>query len=333
MKKYAFLLLMLLPAITTFSQNTAKKYVLIEHFTNSRCSVCASRNPAFYTLIGQAQFAQDIHHVAVHPSFPYVNCVFHQANTAENTAWVEQYDIPGTPRIAMNGRLIPASNPLLRQDTLVKYLGQTSPVGFNVSVTGTGTARTALVEIKSVGTPPAGNYKLYVAVVEKTINMTTPNGEAVHHDVFRDMLTSSDGEAITLPAAGQNLGKTYNFNMSAAWNPSEIYVLAFIKETSSGLVMNSGTNLDPVLSGNADMPNMTLELTPNPVTETALAQLPADERAESVEIFAVDGKLAQTNFELNGNTIRIPTTSLSKGVYFVRIKGEKAFYLGKMVKQ
>ena len=93
MKKCCSLLLCLFLASLLSAQASTKKYLLIEHFTNSNCPPCASRNPAFYSLITQAQYADDVHHISYHPSVPYNTCVFYLANKVENNARAAVYGI------------------------------------------------------------------------------------------------------------------------------------------------------------------------------------------------------------------------------------------------
>jgi hypothetical protein len=316
----------------SYAQSSVKKYALIEHFTNTKCGICANRNPAFYSLIGQPQYAADVHHISVHPSFPYSTCTFHLANPVDNSAWVAQYpDVVGTPRIAINGRLIPGSSQLLRQDTLNKYVGQTSPVEVLVTLTGSGSSRTALVKIKTVGQTPAGNYNLCAAAVEKTINLTTSNGESVHRDVFRDMLTPVTGVPVSLPATGQSSEFTYTFNLAPAWTPSEIYVLAYLRETTSKQVLNSGTNLDPQTSSSQEIPTQELVLSPNPAGETSRIALSADERIRSVLVFSADGSRANTPVSIQLNSAEISVKALQPGWYIVSVLTDKGRYSGKMV--
>lgn len=318
--------------VASDAQNAVKKYALIEHFTNTKCGICANRNPAFYSLIGQPQYAEDVHHVSVHPSFPYNTCTFHLANPVDNSAWVAQYPgVVGTPRVAVNGRLIPASSQLLRQDTLNKYVGQTSPVAVLVTLTGSGSSRTAQVRIKTVGQTPAGNYNLCVAAVEKTINLTTSNGESVHRDVFRDMITPVEGIPVTLPASGQSSDFTYTFNLAPAWTPSEIYVLAYLRETSSKLVLNSGTNLDPQTSANQEIPTQELVLSPNPASETSRIALSSDERIRSVLVYSADGSSVNTPVSIQGNTAEVSVKALQSGWYLVSVLTDKGRYAGKIV--
>jgi len=331
MKKNFPLFLCLFLASLLSAQSGAKKYLLIEHFTNSRCGVCASKNPAFYNLIGQAQYAPDIHHVSIHPVFPYSNCVFYQANTVENTAWTAQYPVQGTPTIALNGALQNPSTPILTEAKLQTFLGQTSPLSLQVTEAGPNNARTVQVKARAWDEIPAGNYKIFVAIAEKTINQQTPNGESVHRDVFRKMLTAVAGDPFEVPAPGETKEFNYQFSIPAGWNADEVFVLAFVKEVDTKQVLNSGTRFDPVLS-NTDGPiAQALRLFPNPASTTIWADV--DETPQSVEVFSVNGQRLSASFSNNGNTVSIPTESLPRGIYYVKIAGENTVYTGKFVKQ
>jgi hypothetical protein len=313
------------------AQEGAKKYVLIEHFTNSRCGICASRNPAFYNLIGQAQYADDIHHIAVHPMFPYPQCIFYQANTAENAAWTALYPVSGTPTIVLNGAIQPNSNPLLTEAKLLTFLGQTSPLHLQVTESGPNNAREVNVKAKAFGEIPAGNYKIFVAVAEKTVNQQTPNGESVHHDVFRKMLTAVSGNTFEVPNVGETKEFNYQFSIPATWNADEVYALAFVKEVDTKQVLNSGTRFDPLLSGTGGATQNTIEITPNPVADIAWAML-SNDTPQSLELYASNGQQVPVAFETQGNVFSVQTGSLAPGVYFLKVRGRRNNYVGKFVR-
>ena len=241
MKKVFLLLINVLIINALIAQTPAKKYVLLEHMTNSKCSICKSKNPAFYSLISQAQYADDVHHIAYHPSVPYNTCVFYLANKTENNARTAVYGVQGTPRLAINGTLISENGPLLPEATLQTYLDKTSPVYLQVTETGTGSERVASISIHTVDNTPIEGYKLYAALVEKTINLTTPNGETQHHDVFRKMLPEINGITYTPASVGQEVTFTFNYTIDAGWNASEMYVVAFLQNPTTKDVLNSGT--------------------------------------------------------------------------------------------
>lgn len=331
MNKLLFSLVCIGFAAVTLAQNGAKKYLLIEHFTNSNCSNCASRNPAFYNLIGQSQYAENIHHISIHPMFPYPSCVFYQANAAENTAWVNQYTVQGTPSIALNGTYQSPSNPILTEAKLLTYLGQTSPLYLQVTESGDGNARSVNVKARAVGDIPQGNYKIFVAVLEKKVNQTTPNGETVHRDVFRKMLTAVSGDAFAPPAIGQSVEFNYQFNVAANWKADEVYVLAFVKETGTKQVLNSGTRFDPGLSSAPEISTVQLQVWPNPVTDETFVSLP-QVSVRSLEVFSSDGRRVSVNFRAESDRVSIPVADFAPGVYFVKILGDSSWYVGKFAK-
>ena len=329
-KLFAFALL--LGAITTsFGQVTAKKYLLIEHFTNSNCGICANKNPVFFNLINQAQYADDVHHVSIHPMFPYSSCVFYQANTTENSAWTNLYPVAGTPSIALNGAYQNPSTPILTEAKLQTYLNQTSPLHLKVTETGPNNARQVKVTAKALDAIPSGNYKLFVAVVEKKVNQTTGNGESVHHNVFRKMLTAVQGNDFAVPAAGETVEYDFNFSISNNWKADEIYVLAFVKEVNTKAVLNSGTRFDPVLSSTSDLLAKPSRIFPNPLAETAMMDLGTDQ-PEAVELFSLNGQRVAAEFQAQGSLVSLGTTKLPAGIYLVKVTGAQGVYSGKFVK-
>ncbi len=333
MKNYRLLLFLLLAAATLQAQTSAKQYVLIEHFTNSKCSICASKNPAFYNLINQ--YPDDIHHISIHPSFPYNTCAFYLANTTENNARTSYYGVFGTPSIALNGTLQPITTPLLTTATLQEYLGNTSPLWLQVSESGPSNARVATVKAHSLSTIPAGSYKIYAAVVEKEVAAPPPpnNGEAVHHDVFRKMLPDINGSTYTPAAAGELVEFNFNYTIAPGWNADEVYVIAWVQNTANKEILNSGTRFDPpAVSSTNEAAPQTIQIQPNPVSELATARI-GDDEAKQVEVYAVNGQRVAITFENQEvGILSIPTSTLTAGIYFVKITGEKGVYVAKMVK-
>lgn len=329
MKKIFLFLLFALVCQALLAQSPVKKYVLLEQITNSRCSICKSKNPAFYSLIGQAQYAADVHHISYHPSFPYSNCVFYQANTTENNARAALYGAQSTPQLALNGTLQSPVGPLLPEAALQAKLNQTSPVYLQV----TETAGVATINIRTMGDAPASGYKLYAALVEKTINLTTPNNEAVHYNVFRKMLPNINGVAFTPAALGQTVSFSFTYSINPAWNPNELYVVAFLQNPTTKDVLNSGTKFDAVVSATSDAARPeSLRIVPNPVGDHAVAQI-GDDQTEQVEVFGSNGQRTLVAFSSEQSMVSFSTMAFAPGLYFLKITGKKGVYTGKMVKQ
>ena len=188
----------------------------------------------------------DHHHIAFHPPYPYNQCSFYQHNTSENQGRAQFYNIFGAPTIRVQGASTGSSNPLLPQSVLNNYLGQTVPVRVTISEQFINNDFHVSVTIRSFSTPPTGSYKLYVAIAEREIQFNAPNGESLHHNVFRKMLPDLNGTSLTLPATGTEA--TYNFSvpLNGAWNIAQLYGLAWIQETTTNDILNSGNRFDIV---------------------------------------------------------------------------------------
>lgn len=108
MTKYYFKTLLLLffgLSSQLFSQVPGN--ILVEHFTNTKCSVCASRNPGFQANLNAHPAVKLL---SIHPSAPYSTCLLSQQNTADNDARTNYYGVyGGTPRLVINGTVISAS--------------------------------------------------------------------------------------------------------------------------------------------------------------------------------------------------------------------------------
>jgi hypothetical protein len=108
-------------------------------------------------------------------------------------------------------------------------------------------------------------------------------------------------------------------------------VLAYLRETSSKLVLNSGTNLDPQTSANQEIPTQELILSPNPASETSRIALSSDERIRSVLVYSADGSSVNTPVSIQGNTAEISVKTLQSGWYLVSVLTDKGRYAGKIV--
>ena len=243
MKKNGLLLsVLVLAALNAAAQ--APKYVLFEHFTNTRCGVCGGTNPTFYQNIA-INTNPKLHHIAIHPSIPYPACVLYQANTAPQDARASFYGLPGTPRVAINGANTVSAGSVTAANVDNAYCATCSPVEVRVTeTTNANTTRTATIRVRSVGAPPSGSFKLYAAVVEKNLYYNAPNSETVHHNVFRQFLTASSGDALALATQGNETTVTLNYGVNGNWVASEIYVLAWLQNETTREVLNSGTKFD-----------------------------------------------------------------------------------------
>ena len=309
-----------------------KKYATLEHFTNTRCTICSSRNPTMFSTI--ANYPDQLHHIAYHPAVPYTTCAFYQHNTAGNNARALYYNILGTPRIAVNGTMQPVSGTLLPEANLTAEFNQLSPIEVVVSETVDAT-RAVTVEVKTHGDAPTGNLRLLVAVAEKIVNYDAPNGETVHHNVFRTFLSDNTGDIYTPAASGESVVFNYSYEIDADWLADEAYVLAYVQDMDTGEIYNSGTKFDEVSVSNVEVKKEeTFTVFPNPTNSNATINFSAAKESKStLSILNTAGQLIDSKIiTTNTRSLDLDMENYPKGLYFIKIENEDTVAIERLVK-
>lgn len=310
-----------------------KKYATLEHFTNTRCSICAGRNSAMFSTI--ANYPDKLHHIAYHPSVPYTTCVFYQHNTSGNNARALYYDILGTPRIAINGTMQSlVGSALLPETNLTAAFNQLSPIEVVVSET-EGTTRSVTVEVKTHGDAPVGNLRLLVAVAEKIVNYNAPNGESVHHNVFRTFLSDNAGDVYSPAASGESVLFNYTYEINAEWGADQAYVLAYVQDMDTGEIYNSGTKFDEVLTSNVEVEkNEVFTVFPNPTMSSATINFTTQKESKStLSILNTAGQLIDSKIiSTNTQAFDLDLENYPKGLYFLKIENEDSVAIKRLVK-
>ncbi len=316
--------------LSIFAQNV-KKYVLMEHFTNTFCSTCAASNPSFYTTI-KIETNTDVHHLAIHPDIPYTQCPLYQANTTEQVKRKTFYAIPGTPRVCINGAAN-ASVGSVTTTSLAADVAKTSPLSVKVKEISGTAGRTATITVKPVGDVAAAEYRLFVAIVEKKLNFAASNGESVHYDVFRKFLTSADGDAYTMPAKGVEASLNFNYTPVAPWVADQVYVLAFIQNMTTKEVLNSGTKFDVTSATDEPQLDNQLSVSPNPTNGTFQYKF----EGLTPQYLTITNIIGQVVLSKNNEAIfnngELNLANQPSGIYYLTIKAKEGLAVKKIVKQ
>ena len=322
-------LVLILIGQSAFTQ-TPKK-VIVEHFTNTRCGICASssKNPAFYTNLENHPGAL---HISYHPSSPYSNCLFSQHNPAENDGRANYYNTFGsTPDLVVQGVLKPTSIAFSSPDVFAQYLNQISEVAIEILQTKT-TDETIEATI-TITTMEAHNYigtELLVGVAEKLVEYAAPNGEQEHHDVFRKALTAIEGDAVTLPAIGESISFTYTVGNNADWDFDQMFVYAILNDSENREVIQSEAALPTDnMTALEDFEVLTdLQVFPNPASDVLNISLQTT-GLSSVVLFDISGAiLIRQQFQ---SKTRVDLSSLASGIYHVKIESEEGSAIRKVV--
>lgn len=301
----------------------ATKYPLVEHFTNTRCPSCGSNNPGFYQKILPYR-NKKVHHIAYHPSYPYSSCVLYKANPSENDA---RYNASGasnygTPTYTLNGGT-PNSVTAITDAALKTEIAKTSPLQIDVKEIAAVNGWTANIKLKAKGSLNALNYVLMVALCEKTLDYNAPNGEKVHYDVFRKMLTSVTGNPIAVkPIVGTDVEYNLNYTLDASWNANEMYVLAWVVDPATKEVINSGSKFTTVVGTQDIVNDENITIYPNPTTEQLNIDLSKSEyQIKDILVYDAIGKVVLQNSNIQPQTLNtINVTTLPKGNYVLKMQ-------------
>lgn len=292
MNKSIMLSMLLIAA--NFSQAQVVQKVVVEHFTNTRCGICASRNPGFYTNLN-AQNKDNVLHMAIHPSAPYSACLLNQHNKTENDARTNYYGVYGsTPRLVIQGNVIPASSNYGSAAVFAAYLNQTSPIGISVQVKLMPTDSIEVnIHIKTVATHSLGELQLFGAMVEKQLNYAAPNGENEHFDVFRKNVFPVNGLKFTPSAVvGDSVVLKGMVFKHAAWVSSQMYALAIVQAADKKIIQAERSALLSQATGFNDYKILNANVFPNPVTDHINIEL-ADVKQADFYLYDLMGRLVK----------------------------------------
>ncbi len=242
---------------------------VVEHFTNTSCSICAANNGNIYAAINNHP---NVLHISFHPSSPYANDFFNQQNQTENDDRTNFYGIyGGTPRVVLNGTPISYNTLNTSLSNAVTTTNYTLRIAQVQATTGNFTVQAV---VKKIAQDNLNDALLFVGVVEDTIYQTTNNGEDVHYNVFRKALTSPIGNSLSLPVqVGDSTVVNFSFNAAPSWNTNNLYTFGLIQRTDKILINsvwsdNSAGTITAIETINADKkPSI---LYPNPVPDSIL---------------------------------------------------------------
>lgn len=309
MKQLFTLILTVLFAMPIISQ--VEKKVIVEHFTNSRCSTCASQNPGLYSVLDDYP---DVMHIAYHPSSPYPDCKFNLHNPQENDNRAYFYGVYGaTPRAVLQGEVISFQSPLVKPEQIDAKLGGTSD--YKVTMTKTelsGNNNKIMLEIERVSGSEYETILVYAGLAEKEVNYEAPNGEDLHHDVFRKVIFF---DTANINPVGNIKVIEYEYSTDVEWDENQIYAFAIIQNNLTSEVMQAGTTLEST-SGIGSTPANELSsiFYPNPSSGIINIRAEYENKFKKFEFYDLLGSRVKMFTAINSFNI----SELPEGFYFVR---------------
>lgn len=311
---------------TTNAQNLTPRYATLELFTNTPCPICGSTNPGMFSRL--AAYEGQYHLISFYPGKPYTSCIFYQANISENNTRFNFYtEIFGSPTVAINGIQFKSSSGVTNA-LLDAVTGDSTWLNIQVEET-TGSTRNVGITLRDLVGGSSSGGKLFAVIVEKEILYNAPNGETIHHNVFRKFLTSANGVDVDLSSGMSSL--SYEYTLDGTWQADQVYVIAWLSNPDTKEVYNSGTRFDPPLTTAttdlAAQPKLTVY--PNPASEEINVGLPIEIHNAPVTIYDINGKIVQQETASGDTSIRIRISTIPVGYYQVGIGTPKGLLTGR----
>jgi hypothetical protein len=263
------------------------KKSIVEHFTNSSCSICANNNPLVYSAL---QANPNVLHITFYPSSPYSNCFFHVQNPVDNDARTNFYGVYGaTPKIVVNGALLNLANLPGTLQNAATDSSNFEMLSTQQFITSDSVKVTVTIKRKALDT--IQNALLFVGAMQDTVMQLTNNGESIHEDVFRKSLTAVVGNLISLPTSvNDSVVFTYGYAIPTNWNAAQMKTLSILQQTVSKEVLQSeiSTTLPLVPLSVSAHGTTNISVYPNPVRDRL--HISNDFEQAKVILWTMDGR-------------------------------------------
>jgi hypothetical protein len=308
------LLITILLFICVWADAQVQKNVVVELFSNTRCSVCGALEPGIFNTLNHYP---NLIQIAFYPSAPYPNCFFSQQNKSEYDGRTKYYGVFGsTPRLFIQGTEV---NNIIDSTVVNPFLNQLS--NYEIKLVHKKTSPTDAFITATIikrATDTQTSAKLYLAIGEDSVAYAAPNGINTHYGVMRKALTDSSGMEVLLPVnVGDSVVISKNYSTSGTWNHSLLTGYAFLGNTTDKSIINANTqklNIGTFSGVESHQSTDQFSIYPNPISNEFIIVNSAIET--DFVIIDMAGKTVQKGILRKGeNQIRLSNSS--PGVYLV----------------
>ncbi|MEZ5172313.1 MAG: T9SS type A sorting domain-containing protein [Bacteroidia bacterium] len=314
MKKFISAFLLISGLSSALIAQVPQKLV-VEHFTNSRCSICASRNPGFYSNYNNLESAT---HIAFHPSSPYPQCIFNMYDVAANDARTNYYGVYGsTPQYVVNGVLISPSSSITMSGVFNPFINLESSASIKIEHIVSGQAVQLRVVVYTEAAHTGENLRLFAGLKEDLVNYAAPNGENIHHDVFRKSWFDIAGQPFVMAATtGDSVEFVGNLTLDNGWNPEDFSTIVIIqKESNKEVIQSEESGLNDIPLSTRNQFNNQLKIYPNPANSFVTVSHSNFEGLQSYKLTDVGGRIIISGtFQ---DKVQLGTGAIPAGVYYL----------------
>lgn len=202
------------PIIQNASNKTSQSKVLFEFFTAVNCPNCPP--PGHFldlidSLKGISINDTNVIIVRYHSNFNGYD-PYYLFNPTGSAARHNYYEYSWNPAGSLMGVNLPNFIQSVWLNNINSALEKKNPVEIGMANTYDSTTKNGTVDLslKLSSTSPDNDLKLFIIITENELAYTGTNGETVHQNTYRQMLTDNAGDPISLqPGVLQNISKAY----------------------------------------------------------------------------------------------------------------------------
>ena len=198
------------------------------------------------------------------------------------------------------------------------------------------------------------DYNFYYGYGKNTVtNFTTAKGLLAHgaHDVYSTTVGANDPLLVNYPLSTDTLNSkldpTWDFRLKAGspaigkgttsitrnfGTPGSGITIQGVEYLSPAPSANVGAFIDVVAGLSSAIENQ-FEIYPNPTTEMLNIRLNSDSKATSVEVYSLLGAKVISKSINTTETVSIPVSNLSNGIYYVSVKDGNNYSVKKFIKE
>ncbi len=310
--------------------------VIVEHFTNTSSTSCATVNPVLNAVVNSNLY--DAIDIQYHTSNPAGDPFFAQLPSVASTRGL-YYGASSVPLTILNGtqKFNGSSSILSKNDILLPVLNY-SPLKLEVDQQISGNSLTATVKIKALENIPVTKYTVHLVVIEKEVSgISVQNGEISFESVIRAMLPNAGGTKYNNAwTFGETRTITQTWNMANVANTDQLAVVAFIQDEISNEIWQAETTdtsyiSTPITEFFKNSKNFNMLLYPNPASEKCSVLLNQNiNRDGDLSLYDMTGKLIlKQNMIKGSNYAEIEVENLNQGIYFVMFENPDGIRISK----
>jgi hypothetical protein len=227
------------PVTQNVNNKTSQSKVLMEFFTAVNCPNCPP--PGHFldlidSLKGVSINDTNVVIIRYHSNYNGYD-PYYLFNPTGSAARHNYYGYLWNPAGTLMGVNLPNYDQSVWLNNINTALEKKNPLEVGVSNTYDSSSKNGTVNIslKLSSTSPDNDLKLFALITENELFYTGTNGERIHQNTYRQMLTDNAGDAISLqPGVLQNVTKTYT--LKTGINSANAHVIVFVQSQNGKTV-------------------------------------------------------------------------------------------------